>query len=268
MRPYIIHAPGYRANCGGVRCLHLLCHSLNEMGYTAMMHPQCEGTNPAWMQPIATANDVEHGITIYPEVIWGNPLHAKRVVRWMLGRTPHRFTDGYLWSFSPMIYPELPMLNIQCLDPDIFHPPEANAPRKGGYFWAGKSHPWGGKMRPDLNEGKREIHYHWPPNQRELGDLLRSAEILVSYDSLSGINNEAAICGCPVLLIANSGPFSREDIASGELGLNGIAWGESPDEWKRATATLPDAWPNYQRVLAGQRDRIEAFVKSTQERYP
>ena len=51
------------------------------------------------------------------------------------------------------------------------------------------------------------------------------------------------------------------------MGLNGIAWGTAPEEIERATRTLPDAYPQYLRVIEKQEEGVRAFVQATQSRW-
>ena len=90
--------------------------------------------------------------------------------------------------------------------------------------------------------------------------------MIFSYDTLSGVNYEAVLCGT-LCVITPNGPYSREDIAKGELGLNGIAWGTDPEETERAFKTLPCAYPHYLNMIAKQNDVIQDFVEATQGRW-
>ena len=95
MKPIIICAPDYTHTSNGIRALHDLCHHINMLGGTARLLLVCEhaikSCEPAQMNPDwctlglqeSERHFIEDGIVIYPETVHGNPLHAKRVVRWM-----------------------------------------------------------------------------------------------------------------------------------------------------------------------------------------
>jgi len=114
---FVIFSPPYDDNHGGPIALHYLCHLLNEAGHHAVLVPLyktyesdqrspfkgllkslaskfrtwrkgyavCPGLNtPVVKHPsIPLASDA---VAIYPEVVAGNPLGAKHVVRWFLHR--------------------------------------------------------------------------------------------------------------------------------------------------------------------------------------
>lgn len=232
MRPYVIVAPGYNHKSWGVRTLHLLCHLMNGMGVPAFMQLNHPITNPAWRTPTASPQHVRDGIVIYPEIVEKNPLKARRVVRWLLSR-PGYITgrklkpgpDDYTVAFSRMMDDTKPILNLQTPDEGLFHPFDLPA-KHGELFYVGKGLP--GDRRPEYEVGRTEITRTWPDTHREYADLLRRSTTIYSYDTLSGVNYEAALCGTLCIIIPNAF-YTREDIAKGELGLNGIAAGSSPD---------------------------------------
>jgi hypothetical protein len=270
VRPYVIVAPGYTEKSWGVRTQHLLCHLLNQMGVPAYMHLlRRSDTNPAWRTPIATRRHVDEGIVVYGE-LEANPLHARRVVRWILNRpgyingTVVPFgPDDYVMAFSPMMDATKPILNLQTPNEGVFHPHDL--PEKHGeLFYVGKG--LASARREDIERGRTEITRAWPATHPDLADLLRRSAVVYSYDTLTGINYEATWCGTLAVIIPN-GPYTREDIARGELGLNGIAWGTDPVEIARAVRTLPDAYPQYLKVLERQHEGVAAFVAATQQRW-
>jgi O-antigen biosynthesis protein len=270
MRPYVIVAPGYNHKSWGVRTLHLLCHLMNDMGVPAFMHLNHPITNPAWRTPTATPDHIRDGIVIYPEIVERNPLRSRRVVRWLLSRPgyitgrPFRAgADDYIVAFSAMMDDTKPILNLQTPNEGLFHPFHL-PPKHGELFYVGKGQQ--AARRPIYEDGRIEITRTWPDSHADYAALLRRSTAVYSYDTLSGVNYEAALCGTLCIIIPN-GPYTREDIAKGELGLNGIAWGSAPEEIERARRTLSDAYPRYLEVLARQVDGIQALVEATQHRW-
>jgi len=166
-------------------------------------------------------------------------------------------------AFSPMMDDTRPILNLQTPNDGLFHPHDL--PEKAEeLFYVGKGSQRA--RREDLEHGRTEVTRTWPATHGEYAALLRRSRVIYSYDNISGVNYEAALCGCLCIIIPN-GPFTREDVAKGELGMNGIAWGTDPAEIERAMRSLPNAYPHYLSVIARQHEGIQAFVDATQNRW-
>ena len=121
---FIIFSPSYSENNGGAVTLHHLCHLLNLIGHESYLYPSFDNfeTNllnykqvlpkfykKLFRQPLRilkTSNrfntpvlkkfsknfNLDEFIIIYPEIVFGNPLGAKNVVRWLL-HNPGFFTN-------------------------------------------------------------------------------------------------------------------------------------------------------------------------------
>jgi hypothetical protein len=271
MRPYLIVSPGYTEKSWGVRTLHQLCHRMNLLGVPAyMVLTGSAATRSDWQTPPARVRDLRDGIVIYPEIQRENFLGARRVVRWLLNRPGYisgsTFAfgdDEYVVAWSRIIDDTRPILNLQTWNDGLFHPHDL-PPKEGELFYVGKGSPLA--RRPEIEWSRTQVTREWPATHRDLADLLRRSRLVYSYDTLSGLNYEAALCGTVCVIIPN-GPYTRDDIAQGELGLNGIAWGTTPDEIDRAWRTLPDAWPRYLAAVAREPDAVRAFVDATQARW-
>lgn len=118
---YIINAPPYHEDSGGIIALHRLCDLINQSGGEAYLYPLVPGfelhlynaaqigllakaiheatnlanyrINDAFKTPVLPpredfipGNDC---IVIYPEITFGNPLRARNVVRWLLHNPGH-----------------------------------------------------------------------------------------------------------------------------------------------------------------------------------
>ncbi|HFD86551.1 MAG TPA: hypothetical protein ENJ35_02620, partial [Gammaproteobacteria bacterium] len=89
--PYYVIAPPYTEMSSGIRVLHYLCHVLNLNGQEAYV--STDVTNGQLRTPLLTeevkVRHIQAGrepIVIYPEVVLGNPLGARHVVRYLLNR--------------------------------------------------------------------------------------------------------------------------------------------------------------------------------------
>jgi len=113
---FIIFSPSYSENNGGAVTLHHLCHLINKVGYECYLYPGFDNFEinilnfkkvlPIFLKkilrepfrrfkkskrfntPILKKFPGEYNlhelVVIYPEIVFGNPLGAKNVVRWLL----------------------------------------------------------------------------------------------------------------------------------------------------------------------------------------
>ena len=96
---FYIATPDYTYMHSGVRCLHLLCHHLNRLGYRAFV--TTPKTHPELRTPYAEPpppNRRSSHIVVYPEVLEGNRYNSRRVVRYLLNK------PGVLTAFGLEAY--------------------------------------------------------------------------------------------------------------------------------------------------------------------
>lgn len=187
---YIIVTPPYSHKSAGIRALHILQNELVRRGYDAIT------TNVAY-------NVTKDDIAVYPEVVKGNPLKAKRVIRWVLN------TPGLLGGdkeYDPMekiitwdidYYPDVPVLRVPVIEPFFCN---QHLERIRDCVWVGKGrnlalHPY----------NCVSITYQWPATRRELAVLLNNTKTLYTYDSCTCLVTEAVLCGCEVKIVTPSG---------------------------------------------------------------
>jgi len=214
--PYYICAPNYRQNSAGIRCLHYLCHILNEAGYEAYIAPATV-TNPYLRTPgltrdIATRH-FQTGrtpIAVYPEVISGNPLRAPVVARWLLNKPGLLGGDTeydpaeLLFAYDPWTLPanlQAPVLRIPSIDTRIFHNRDNphDGQRKGFCYYANKYLATGAQVDPFLVEHGISLGQDIVRSHEEIASLLRQVEYLYCYEQ-SALIQEALACGCPVII--------------------------------------------------------------------
>jgi hypothetical protein len=88
-----------------------------------------------------------------------------------------------------------------------------------------------------------------------MGDLLRSADLLICTDPFSMLNHEAAICGTPVLLTQAAPPHKQSKL----FGSVGISLNE-----EEARSTVKKAAAHYEKVrekIAGDVDKFIEIVE-------
>jgi O-antigen biosynthesis protein len=205
---FLIWAPEYRYTSGGVDTLHRLCHQLNKFGYISTISTDI--TNPNWNTPTDKTIHPDT-ITIYPEIVNGNPFNSPRVVRWVLNNPGH-FGGDKFYSLEELVvyWPKYKNgaqnatvynltdeneLAISFMNPNIFY--SDDTPKtKYCYFPDGP-----------INYLPQDKEYIKIENLslEELGELLRETKIFYSFRDDTAIITEALMCGAKVIYIDSIG---------------------------------------------------------------
>ena len=249
LKPYVIWAPDYRNVSGGIRVLYLLGHLLRERGYQAQMkmtHGLFVG-NP-WGVPECVSMPLD-AVHVYPEIVEGNPSGSDRVVWWLLNRSEK---EGVKFVWHPDIRCD-PVLNVPYIEKDLFFPGEGE--RSGVLAWVGKGR---AGVVPD---GARVITHDWPATRRELADVLRSAEYLISFDAYTALVHEATICGCPVVVL-DKGNWNLDVSGSGPMRILGAV--DDVTKLDAARAEVGQAHQEYLNYFAAMEEQLSLFISVTQ----
>ena len=218
-QPYYICAPDYRQSSAGTRCLHYLCHSLNEMGLEAYISPALT-TSPYLRTPRLT-KDIVRGhfisgrrpIAVYPDTVSGNPLSAPTVARWLLNRPGHLGGDTHfpaddlLFYFDPWTLPEGmsgDMLRMPTVDTRLFNniDNEFEGRRSGFCYYANKYLSFGGEISQHFIQNGTSLCHDIPRSHEQIAAILRQSETLYCYEP-SAIVQEALACGCAVVIVSS-----------------------------------------------------------------
>lgn len=198
---YIVHTPDYSGLSGGIRALHKLADELQTRNQNVAIESLGQ---PPWrlskcpydLQLSSEWSEAQRAdaIHIYPDYCGIDPVHASRSVQWLLG--PRRFATSdpeFVWS--PENDSSLPRLMVDIIEPEFFYP--KTKPGNFIVWWQGNC---AAKGTGSFDKGI-EITTEWPETRQQLGDVLRDAELLISFDSNSSLVLEAAVCGTPVEFI-------------------------------------------------------------------
>ena len=198
--PYLIWSYDYDHASGGLKVLHHLCHQLNLAGETA--YNSYRGSNPAWNTPYRPAPLEGEYVAVYPETIAGNPWGAPHVARWVLNvpgllpggqRTYDPAEMVFTWDRS--FLDGVPLLHLESIEQDIYY--DRHEPRAGELYYEGKAYLFG---TYGDTYGAEPITLEMRRNRYALADALNHATLLRSFDAMSGMNDIARLCGCPVLM--------------------------------------------------------------------
>ena len=282
---FYIYTPAIRLNSAGIRVLHYLCDALNESGQEAwlVLHNPKENINPVDPElntPIISQEQVDKHLAegrtptvIYSETVPGNPLKAKRVIRYLLhfpgalGGTKKFNGNEWLIAYSKKIMDSvddchealfLPAIKTSELPPVSKKDPDLHL------MYAGKYRAFVGAPANPSEFDLLEIHRDGPKRQSrsEVLELLSRASSIYVWEN-SSIATEAVLLGTVCVFVPN--PFLGELIADHELGRNGFAASLDPSEIERAKKTLPNAKLQYEKAQQDFRRQLESTIRIHQE---
>jgi hypothetical protein len=210
----------------------------------------------------AVPEDIDDSIVVYPEIIEGNPLGAKKVVRWLLNK-PGAITGSTSFGFGDLIlhYADhfLPegmaaddrfRIKVTDMKTHIYRD-DYSGKREGVYFMVRK----GGDI-PLTYHPKDAVQVDGMAHA-ELAKLFSRGKLFISYDLHTAYSVYASLCGCDSVVVPRRG-MSRDQWKVGvdQVDLDGIAYGF--DDLDRARNTRSKM---INRINAGNESNLVAMEK-------
>lgn len=272
MKKYIIWAPSLKLNSGGVTVLHLLAHYLNKLGYEAYLWPGDNNfelfmTNAKYNVSFATKDMInDEAIVIYPEIVIGNPLKAKNVVRWILNIPGRLGGDGIFGKDDILFYyskaftegkKNVNYLQLIELYGGMFQ--NRHLDREGSCYLMGK-----GRGRQIIHEIKDSVEIKDSTPSEDLVRIFNDKKIFYCYDYASFLSIQAALCGCISVVIPIDGISEEEWISMSKTRTYGIAYGEENIE--HAVVTMDKVRQHLESLEVDFFQSVNNFVIKTQER--
>lgn len=285
---YVICAPSYSVDNGGAMFLHGMADRLNAMGERAVISPMGPLRKPAMRTRIkqvfrrpppfqlsgapgtrlATRDDLRSDpIVVYPEVVLGNPLGARKVVRWLLYkpglRNPYRFgTDEVFFAASeacdlPEVTGGAPRLFLWQRNP-VYE--NRNLPGRAGACYLVRK----GDAKPRIPETSDAIRIDGM-SHADIAEIFNRCETFYSYDEATMYSLYAALCGC--LSIVVPGRFSGHEDYVGQrpVARFGVSYGM--DHLAHAALTRDRVAENLQALQAEGDATLRAFVERTRNAF-
>lgn len=279
-----ICAPPYENSSAGVMVLHDLCHTLLELGYIAhIVMMSSDGFRVSTEESLYDPKlkklyfsseeearkwfnyTLDYGVVLYPEIIPGNPLEAKHVVRYFLNgdgvltgvKTGYKDTD-YILTWSRKFFRHANGLLAKSIRSKFMHDVNATdfGQRTLDLTYFGKGAKYADCFR--IN-GSILLSSVWPQSKEELAILLRNTRYLFCWDNLTALNSDAVFCGAKVVLLQFQQLTEEEYLTEFENNppylkgiLNGssVSVNETPDYYKLRENYLKKAkeseisWPS------------------------
>lgn len=232
----ILYSPSYEESSGGITVLHKLCDLLLQEGFDAGFYVST-GTsfyvNSTYKYNTFNSSeiDIEQDIVIYPEIVFGNPLNVKKVVRYImnvghvtLGRKDTWGEDDKWMYYSDKFYDGIKpkvLLNISDSKLEYFKDYEVERIYKE-CFTLRKAH--------DNLSNIETIHQ---PDAIELGfnmsdeyliNLFNVCERFYCYDTESYLSTLASLCGCDSIIVPTK-TSSRDEVMKQPAFKYGVAYG-------------------------------------------
>lgn len=187
--------------------------------------------------------DKENTIVVYPEKIYGNFLHAKHVVRWLLYYNPFPDDpnaygkDDLVIAFREVfndkrLNPKGYVVQVNSFDTNLYR--QYNfGPRKGNCYIVRK----GGNRKDLPKKFDGQVIDNLP--EIEKVEVFNQCEYCYSYDLQTAYSKIASLCGCKSIVVLEPGKTKEDYYSKDEIenGLLGVAYGNTPKELKRAENT-------------------------------
>ena len=179
-------------------------------------------------------------VAVYPDIVFGNPLRSKNVVRWLLYY--NRFTkyeraygkNDMFFAYRSIFNdekrnPEKRLLCLSYFDLDLYK--RTNFGERSGTCYIIRK----GKQRSDLPVSFDGVIIDDLPEEEKV-KVFNQSKYCVSYDPQTAYSDLAALCGCISVIVPEPGK-TREDYRKQEDKSYGVAFGFAPDEIEYAEKT-------------------------------
>lgn len=274
---YIIYAPSYDEKSGGCIALHTLCDTLNQIGEAAYIWPMGSDkskvsafkTNKGFKTKMRWRYKLDDYIVVYPEVVEGNPLNSKNVVRWLLNK-PGCFTgvvdygkDDYFFFYEKIFNDE--KYNTDMTNKlKIFHINNVyknkNYKNRNGTCYLLKK----GKDKKIAHDLTDSILID-DLNHNSISDIFNKCTTFISYDLYTMYSQYAAICGCTSVVIPDKSMTKEEWMESHASNIYGIAYGFEDIEHAKKTKKL--VLPALIKRKQDSIHSVMSFVSKTQKKF-
>lgn len=226
--------------------------------YADYFRSPVKGTRRKWMPFVS-----DDTIVIYPDIVYGNVLNAKNVVRYLMYFNAFK-GDGGAYGKKDLFFcyrdifndPELnPDVNTMCLqhfDFDLYRDC-AKTPRSGCCYILRK-----GKERSDVPKDlDGPVIDDW--SETEKVKAFNTYKICYIYDTQTFYSAIAAVCGCIPVVVLEPGKKAEDYLATGEYPV-GVAFGNTQENIEFAVKTRQELIKNLKMFDIWNDAAVEHFI--------
>lgn len=294
---FVIYAPPYDENSGGSLVLYKLYALLRELGYSAYLQPFVSNAAAgpyvlgSWYDPRAlfymhrlrlyyrmkspyplrfvSQIQLKDAVVVYPEVVDGNPVGARKVVRWLLHQPGFHTkvinygTDDLFFYFDRQFdspaFNSYPDNQLRVLESFSHVYSQKNfGPRTGACYLVRKG------IDRTLDYHPADAEQLDGKSHAEMAEAFNKYKYFYSYDLHTMYSRFAAVCGCKSIVV----PEKRLDIDQWRPNPSsqyGVAYGF--DDLPRAEATRPMLLELMAESENESRRSVDFFVRRCQQHF-
>lgn len=223
------------------RCAYLVSCMLGKKDkapYADYFRSPVKGTKRKWMPSVS-----DDTIVVYPDIVYGNVLNAKKVVRYLLYFNAFK-GDDKAYGANDLFFCYRDIFNDAKLNPDAntmclqhfdfgLYRNYAQKPRKGRCYILRK-----GKSRNDIPEKlDGPVIDDW--SEAEKVKAFNEYKYCYIYDTQTFYAAIASVCGCIPVVVPEPGKKKEDYLSEGENPV-GIAFGDTPENIEYAVRTRQD----------------------------
>ena len=282
MLDFIVYGLPFTENSGGIMVLYELAKTLKALGCSVKLYSSEKNNNPIFNDfydsEILPDDLGDTTVVIYPEIIEGNPLRAKRVIRWLLCKVGIHTNKDIIKSWSPsdiiyfyspftveLNYTSIPYMYVYYNDPLIHNDPNITRLNDLSCYTLRKAKKFARKMNTT-------IHFIHEPNSIRINrDFNHKMQQLYfskyarfyCYDHYTGLILNAIKCGCIAIVPKMENVSEMDFLKSGAIGyvgtrVPGLAYGVDEIPW--AESSKGDIHNYLDKLVANGIDSVKNMV--------
>lgn len=212
----------------------------------------------------------DNTLVIYPEVVYGNFLKAKNVIRWLLyhykyGNDQKAFGENDLFITFRDVFndkklnPDNLKLYLTYFDFNLYQ--NYNEQNKTGTCYIIRK----GSKRQDLPKSFDGIVIDHLREEDKV-KVFNKCEKCISYDTQTAYSQIAALCGCLSIVVPEPGK-SRKDYLEQDDFIPGVAYGFSESEISYAKETMGLVKEKFEKDNINSLKNVQDFIKLCQEKF-